>query len=203
MVRPVKLGREERMTYSRIDEVIDMPDLIEIQKKSYQWFLDEGLKEVLDEDYLAFRVGQVAYFGQQLKAAGAPIVEPTGGHAVFIDAGRFLPHIPAEQLPGQSLTIELYRQGGVRAVEIGSTMFGETDPETGKSTTAPAELVRLAMPRRVYTNTHYDYIADVVAGIARNKGALTGYKITRQPRFLRHFTCDLAPVSTTTVSTGP
>jgi tryptophanase len=161
-----------------------------------------GLREVLDEDYLAFRVGQVAYFGQQLKAAGAPIVEPTGGHAVFVDAGRFLPHIPAEQLPGQSLTIELYRQGGVRAVEIGSTMFGETDPDTGKSTTAPAELVRLAMPRRVYTNTHYDYIADIVAGIARTKGALTGYKITRQPRFLRHFTCDLAPVSTTTVSTG-
>lgn len=153
-----------------------------------------GLGEVLDEAYLEYRIGQVRYFGEKLKEAGLPIIEPTGGHAVFVDAGKFLPHIPAKQFPGQSLTNAFYTEGGIRVVEIGSIMFGEIDPETGKEMAAPKELVRMALPRRVYTNTHIDYIAEVAKKIARKKDKLTGYEITRQPRFLRHFTCDLRPL---------
>lgn len=153
-----------------------------------------GLGEVLDEAYLEHRIGQVKYFGEKLKEAGLPIIEPTGGHAVFVDAGKFLPHIPAHQYPGQSLTNAFYIEGGIRVVEIGSIMFGEIDPETGKEKSAPKELVRMALPRRVYTNSHIDYIADVAKKIARKKEKLTGYEITRQPKFLRHFTCDLLPL---------
>ncbi|HOD67624.1 MAG TPA: tryptophanase [candidate division Zixibacteria bacterium] len=154
-----------------------------------------GLEEVMDFDYLDYRVGQAEYFGELLKEAGMPIVEPAGGHAVFVDAGAFLPHIPAGQFPGQTLAVEFYREGGVRVVEIGSLMFSDVDPETGKVTMAPKELVRLAMPRRVYTNTQYEYIADVAARIAGRKDQLVGMKVVRQPRFLRHFTCDLAPLT--------
>ncbi len=156
--------------------------------------LSVGLKEVLDFDYLHYRIGQVAYLGAEIQKAGIPIVMPTGGHAVFIDAGRLLPHIPSEQFPGQTLAVEFYREGGVRVVEIGSLMFGGVDPNTGQEFKAPHELVRLAMPRRVYTNSHYDYIAEVVARIVARKEKLTGYSITREPRLLRHFTCDLEPV---------
>ncbi len=150
-----------------------------------------GLNEVLNEDYLAYRVGQVEYFGNILQQAGAPIIKPTGGHAIFIDAGKYLPHLPPERFPGQALTIELYRRGGVRAVEIGSLMFGGRDPETGKMYYAPMELVRLAIPRRVYTASHLDYVADVLASITKQKDKIKGFKIIREASLLRHFTIEL------------
>lgn len=154
-----------------------------------------GFEEVLELDYLTFRINQVHYFGEKLKEAGMPIVEPTGGHAVFVDAGRYLPHIPAHEFPGQTLTIALYLEGGIRAVEIGSLMFGEEDAGTGETHAATRELVRLALPRRVYTNSHIDYIAEVAADITARKETLAGYKITRQSKYLRHFTCEMAPLA--------
>ncbi|MCK4301542.1 MAG: tryptophanase [candidate division Zixibacteria bacterium] len=150
-----------------------------------------GLEEVMDYDYLDFRIDQVAYFGEKIKQAGIPIVEPTGGHAVFCDAGKLLGHIPPHQFPGQSMTVEFYIEGGVRVVEMGSIMFGGTDPNTGEKLTATKELVRMALPRRVYTNSHLDYIAEVAEKVVAKKESLAGYRIVRQPVFLRHFTCDL------------
>ena len=154
-----------------------------------------GLEEVLDYDYLDFRVDQVRYFGERLIEKGMPIVEPTGGNAVFIDAGKFLPHIPSEQFPGQSLVVEFYREGGIRCVEIGSLMLGGIDPNTGQKMMAARELVRLALPRRVYTNSHFDYVAEVAERIVSNKENLKGYEIKRAPKILRHFTCDLQPAA--------
>ncbi len=154
-----------------------------------------GLAEALNEDYLAYRIGQVEYFGRIIELAGAPIIKPTGGHAIFIDAGRFLPHIPNEQFPGQSLTVELYREGGIRAVEIGSLMFGGYDPVTGEKMTAPKELVRLAVPRRVYTGAHLDYIATIIGKIAARKNELNGFKVVRQAAYLRHFTVELEEIA--------
>ncbi|MCB2229348.1 tryptophanase [bacterium] len=154
-----------------------------------------GLQEVMDYDYLDFRVEQVRYFGEIIKQAGMPIVEPTGGHALFIDAGRFLPNIAPEQFPAQGLTIAFYLEGCIRSVEIGTLMFGEEDPETGEITPARQELVRLALPRRVYTNSHLDYIAETAERITAQKASIPGYKVVKQPRFLRHFTCDLAVAS--------
>ncbi len=151
-----------------------------------------GLEEVMDFAYLDFRVKQVAYLGQQIKQAGMSIVEPTGGHAVFVDAGQLLPNIQADQFPGQTLTVEFYREGGVRVVEMGSLMFGGIDPATGEKATAKRELVRMCLPRRVYTNSHYDYVAEIAERIVTRKDSLVGYKITRQAPLLRHFTCDLA-----------
>jgi len=161
-----------------------------------------GLKEVLDFDYLDFRIEQVEYFGKKIKEAGIPIVEPTGGHAVFADAGAFLPHIPPDQFPAQSLAVAFYTEGGVRVVEIGSLMFGGIDPNTGEKLTAKRELVRMALPRRVYTNSHIDYIAEVAGKIVARKDQLQGYKITRQSTFLRHFTCDLAPLAPEKIKVG-
>lgn len=154
-----------------------------------------GLKEVLKEDYLAYRVGQMEYFGKILEEAGAPIIKPTGGHAIFIDAGRYLPHIPPEQFPGQTLVVELYREGGIRGVEIGSIMFGGYDPNTGEKISAPKELVRLAVPRRVYTGSHLEYVARTMDRITVRKDSLRGYKITRQATLLRHFTIELEELS--------
>jgi tryptophanase len=153
-----------------------------------------GLEEVLDEAYLSFRVEQVRRFGQELIDAGIPVVRPIGGHAVYVDARAFLPHIPPLQYPGQALTVELYREGAVRAVEIGSLMFASKDPETGKEAPAPVELVRLAVPRRVYTNSHLRYVAEVLRAIRDRKEKLRGYRIVKQARFLRHFTAELAPL---------
>jgi tyrosine phenol-lyase len=148
-----------------------------------------GLKEVLQEDYLAFRVGQVGAFGEALAAAGVPVVEPIGGHAVYIDARAFAPHLPPGQYPGQALTIALYREGGIRAVEIGSVMFGRPDPQQpGREILPDLDLVRLAVPRRVYTNTHLEYVAEVVVRLHREPGALRGVKIVHQAPVLRHFT---------------
>ena len=157
--------------------------------------LATGFEEVLDDAYLEYRVSQVAYFGGLLEDAGLPIVHPTGGHAVFVDAGAFLPQIPAHEFPGQALAVELYRQAGVRTAEIGSLMFGEDDPETGRAVLAARELVRLALPRRVYTNTQYEFVAEQAKGIVSRRESLGGYRIVTQPRLLRHFICDLAPLA--------
>jgi tryptophanase len=153
-----------------------------------------GLWEGLDESYLAYRLGQTAYLAERLKDVGVPIVEPPGGHAVYLDAGSFLPHIPPSQFPGQTLSIELYRSGGIRTSEIGSVMFAHPDPVSGKMVYPSLELVRLAIPRRVYTQAHLDYVVEKLGEIAQNKEKLRGVKITYAPKYLRHFTAKFAPV---------
>jgi tryptophanase len=148
-----------------------------------------GLREVLHEDYLSFRVGQVTAFGDALAAAGVPVVEPIGGHAVYIDARAFAPHIPAERYPAEALTIALYLEGGIRGVEIGGVMFGKPDPSNPGREILPAlELVRLAVPRRVYTNSHLEYVTEVTAELKRDPGRLRGVRIVHQAPLLRHFT---------------
>jgi len=147
-----------------------------------------GLREVLDERYLEFRVGQVAAFWERLDGCGIPVMSPPGGHAVYLDARRFLPHIPQDRFPAQALTVALYREGAVRAVEIGGTMFGRVDPETGAAVWPELELVRLAIPRRVYTNTHLEYVAEVIEALYRNRDAIRGLRLVHAPQVLRHFT---------------
>ena len=154
----------------------------------------QGLREVLDEAYLLYRVRSVEYFGEKLIAGGVPIIMPPGGHAIYLDAGDFLPHIPPEQLPGQVLANELYLSGGVRGVEIGSLMFGRLDAETGAHVGPKMELVRLAIPRRVYTQSHVDYVAEVVLEVFSRRERLRGLRIVEQAPFLRHFTARLLPV---------
>jgi tryptophanase len=149
-----------------------------------------GLVEGLDEEYLAHRLAQVAYLGNGLLEHGIPIIEPPGGHAIYIDAGAFLPHIPVDQFPGQALVIELYLEGGVRAVELGSVTFAHPDPETGAVVHPPLELVRLAIPRRVYTRSHMDFVIETLAAIATRKDQIPGVHIVRQPELLRHFTAE-------------
>ena len=153
-----------------------------------------GLWEGIDEEYLAYRLGQTAYLGENLLAAGIPIIEPPGGHAVYIDAGSFLPSIPADGFPGQSLAVELYREGGIRGVEIGSVMFARTDPVTGEVAHPALELVRLAIPRRMYTQAHMDFVVQTLAHIAERKDSLRGYRITYAPELLRHFTARFEPL---------
>ena len=147
----------------------------------------QGLREILDEHYLQYRIRSVAYLGEKLVAAGVPIIEPPGGHAIYIDAKRFLPNIPPENYPGQSIVCELYIEGGIRAVEIGSVMFGKYN-ENGKLIPPPMELVRLAVPRRVYTQSHIDYVIEIILEVFRNRNKLNGYKITYEAPMLRHFT---------------
>jgi len=153
-----------------------------------------GLQEGLQEDYLAYRIQQTKYLADRFLEEGIPIVEPPGGHAVYIDAGAFLPHIPQSQFPGQALTIELYRAGGIRAVELGSVAFAYPDPKTGEMIYPKLELVRLAIPRRVYTQSHLDYIVDVFKEIKANKDKIHGYKIAYAPKLLRHFTATFEPI---------
>jgi tryptophanase len=147
-----------------------------------------GLYEGLEESYLEYRLGQTAYLGARLKAANVPCIEPSGGHAIYIDAGRLLPHIPHAEFPGISLAANLYLAGGIRAVEIGSVMFAHPDPETGEMVYPQLELVRLAIPRRVYTQAHLDYIADILGDLAQKANELRGYRLTYAPALLRHFT---------------
>lgn len=147
-----------------------------------------GLYEGLDEDYLAYRLGQTGYLAHRLLEVGIPIIEPPGGHAVYVDAGRLFEHIPPGEFPGQSLAVELYREAGVRAVEIGSVMFAHPDPETGEMVYPAMELVRLAIPRRVYTQSHLDYVAEALQRIAMRKEEVSGYRFTYSPELLRHFT---------------
>ncbi len=152
-----------------------------------------GMLEALDEEYLAHRVGQIKSFGDLLMNVGVPIVEPTGGHAVFVDAAAFLPDMPRGNLPGWGLTVALYREGAIRAVEIGTVMFGKKDKD-GKDVFPPMELVRLAVPRRVYTESHLKYVAGIFAKITADKKMVRGLKITYEPEFLRHFTAEFEEI---------
>ena len=152
-----------------------------------------GLYEALDPDYLLYRITSTTYLGEHISAAGVPIVQPPGGHAIYIDAAAFLPHLKPLDLPGQALVVELYRHAGIRAVEIGTLMFGRRDPATGQEHPAPMELVRLAVPRRVYTQSHIDYVVEAILDIWTNRAAVRGYRITEQAPFLRHFTAKLEP----------
>jgi len=152
-----------------------------------------GLDEVLEEEYLKYRLRSTAYLAEKAEQAGVPIVQPPGGHAVYLDAKTLLPHIPPAQYPAQALAVELYRVGGVRGVEIGSVMFGKRLPD-GRETPAAMELVRLAVPRRTYTQSHVDYVAEVIAEVARGKRDLRGYRMVEQGPWLRHFTARFEPV---------
>lgn len=151
-----------------------------------------GLEEALDEDYLKYRLRSTAYLAEKAEEAGVPVVQPPGGHAVYLDAKALLPHVPPTQYPAQSLAVELYRAGAVRGVEIGSVMFGRPQPD-GSETLAPLELVRLAVPRRTYTQSHIDYVAEVIAEVARRKERLRGLRIVEQAPWLRHFTARFEP----------
>jgi tryptophanase len=150
----------------------------------------QGLREVVDEDYLRYRIRSTAYLGEALEAAGIPIVRPVGGHAVYIDARALLPHIPPLEYPGQALAVALFREGGVRGCEIGTVMFGR-HPD-GTETAAAMDLVRLAIPRRTYTQSHIDYVLEVVRWVAQHRSDLRGYRIVEEPRALRHFTARFA-----------
>lgn len=153
-----------------------------------------GLEEVLDEAYLSYRLRSTAYLAETAEAAGVPVVQPPGGHAVYLDAAALLPHIPRSEYPAQALAVELYRAGGVRGVEIGSVMFGKPGPG-GTETPAPLELVRLAIPRRTYTQSHIDYVGEVIAEVAARRTTLHGYRIVEQAPWLRHFTARFEPIS--------
>jgi len=153
----------------------------------------QGLREVIDEDYLRYRIRSTEYLGEALVEAGVPCVQPIGGHAVYLDAAALLPHISPLEYPGQSLAVALYREGGIRGCEIGSVMFGQ-HPD-GSETPAPMELVRLAIPRRVYTQSHVDYVIEVVRWVAERAAELAGYRIVEQPAQLRHFTARFEPIS--------
>ncbi len=153
-----------------------------------------GLYEGLDEAYLGYRLGQTAYLAGCLGEAGIATIRPAGGHAVYLDASQFLPQIPQTEFPGQALVVELYRAGGIRAVEIGSVMFAFPDPDTGKLILPRLELVRLALPRRTYTQSHMDYIVDCLAGIRARAAKIRGYRFTYAPELLRHFTARFAPI---------
>jgi tyrosine phenol-lyase len=152
-----------------------------------------GLEEVVDEHYLQYRIRSTEYLGEKITAAGVPIIEPPGGHAIYIDAKRFLPKIPAHEYPGQSIVCELYIEGGVRACEIGSVMFGKYD-QNGKLIPAMMELVRLAIPRRVYTQSHVDYIAEVVIETYKKRKQIKGCKLVYEAPMLRHFTAKFKPL---------
>jgi tryptophanase len=153
-----------------------------------------GLHEALDEDYLRYRIRSATYLGDHLTEAGVPIVQPPGGHAVYLDAAAFFPHIPPLELPGQALVVELFREAGVRSVEIGTVMFGRRNPQTGEETPAAMELVRLAMPRRVYTQSHVDYLIEAIIAVHQRRQAVRGYRFTEQAPVLRHFTARFAPL---------
>ncbi len=148
----------------------------------------QGFTEVLNEDYLQYRIRSVAYLGEHLLAAGVPIIEPPGGHAIYIDAAAVSPHIPREQFPGQALLVGLYRHAGIRAVEIGSVMFGAEALESRERAHPRLELVRLAIPRRVYTQSHFDYVVEAVVEVYRKRETLRGLRIIEAPPTLRHFT---------------
>jgi tryptophanase len=152
-----------------------------------------GLREVLDENYLRYRIRSTEYLGEKCRDGGVPIVWPPGGHAIYIDAKAMLPHIPPGQYPAQSLAVELYRDGGVRGVEIGSVMFG-VPHDDGSETPAAMELVRLAIPRRTYTQSHIDYVAEVILSVAKRAPSLGGYRIIEQAPWLRHFTARFEPL---------
>jgi tryptophanase len=153
-----------------------------------------GLWEGLDEDYLSYRLAHTRYLADRLLEEDVPILEPAGGHAVYLDARRFLPHLPQSELPGQALVCALYREGGIRGVEIGSVMFAREDPETGEMVYPDLELVRLAIPRRVYTQAHLDYVVETCAEIYERREEIGGLRFTYAPDLLRHFTARFEPL---------
>jgi tyrosine phenol-lyase len=153
-----------------------------------------GLEEVFDPDYLNYRIKSTGYLGEKLREIGIPLIWPIGGHAVYVDARAFYPHIPAAQFPGQALVCELYLKAGIRSCEIGSVMFGKND-ESGNFVPAPMELVRLAIPRRVYTQSHIDYVVETFRELLLEKERVRGFKIVYEPPFLRHFTARFEPVN--------
>jgi tryptophanase len=150
-----------------------------------------GLREATDLSYLAHRIGQIRFMADRLTAAGVPILLPPGGHGIYLDVRRFLPHLESKEFPGQSLVIEIYREGGVRTCEIGAIMFGDGPIEAGER--PPLELVRLAVPRRVYSNAHLAYVADTVIAVHRRRESVRAVRMTHVPERLRHFTARFAP----------
>ena len=153
-----------------------------------------GLEEVLHEDYLEYRLASVRYLGEHIAREGVPIVQPPGGHAVYIDAAAFLPHVRPLELPGQSVVVELYVEGGIRGVEVGTVMFGRPDPASGQDRPAAMELVRLAMPRRVYTQSHVDFMVEAIVQVYRRREGIGGFSFTYQAPALRHFTAEFEPL---------
>lgn len=145
-----------------------------------------GLNEALEEEYLKYRIASTAFLGNHVASEGVPIVQPPGGHAIYLDARLFLPHVPSAQFPGVALVVELYLEGGIRTAEIGSLMFGEH---------ARMDLVRLAIPRRVYTQSHIEYVVEVILDVWRRRGKIRGYELIHQAPFLRHFTAQLRPIT--------
>jgi tryptophanase len=152
----------------------------------------QGLREVVDHDYLRYRIRSTAYLGDALVGAEIPIVRPTGGHAVYLDARSLLPHVPPLEYPGQALAVALYETGGVRGCEIGTVMFGRR-PD-GSEQPAPMDLVRLAIPRRTYTQSHVDYVIEVCTDVAARAAELRGLRIVAEPHALRHFTARFEPL---------
>jgi tyrosine phenol-lyase len=151
-----------------------------------------GLYEALDQDYLLYRITSTTYLGEHLARGGVPIMQPPGGHAIYLDAAGFFPQIAPLELPGQALAVELYREAGIRGVEIGTVMFGRRDPDTGVESAAAMELVRLAIPRRVYTQSHVDYVVEAVLNVWKRRESVRGYRFVEQAPFLRHFTAKFA-----------
>ena len=157
--------------------------------------LAQGLKEITDKNYLEYRAKSISYLGEKALSYDIPIVQPAGGHALYIDAKTFVPHIPSHQYPGHSVACEIYLIGGVRAVELGTLAFGVAGVNGEPDTPATHELVRLAAPRRTYTQSHFDYVAEVLKKLAESKEKLKGYEIIEQPAQLRHFTAKLRPLT--------
>jgi tyrosine phenol-lyase len=153
-----------------------------------------GLEEVLHEDYLQYRFASIRYLGEHISRAGVPIVQPPGGHAIYIDARAMLPHIPPLQYPGQALAVELYREAGIRSCEIGSVMHAEKHAESGEEMPSAMDLVRLAIPHRVYTQSHIDYVVEAILAVHERRELIGGYRIVSQPKFLRHFTARFEPI---------
>ena len=151
------------------------------------------LQEAVHPDYLRYRIRSTAYLGEALDAAGVPVVKPIGGHAVYLDAKALLGHISPLQYPGQALAVALYQVGGIRSCEIGTVMFGRQPDSSEKP--AAMELVRLAIPRRTYTQSHIDYVIEVVAAVAKDAASLRGYRMVHEPAALRHFTARFEPIS--------
>lgn len=157
----------------------------------------QGLREVLDEGYLQYRIASTAYVGRHLSELGVPILQPPGGHAIYLDARRFLPHVEPRWLPGQALACAIYEHGGIRGCEIGTLMFGRRDPQTGEELLAGQDLVRLAIPRRVYTQSHMDYVVEAIGELYGQRERIRGMRIVEQAPVLRHFTARCAPLDGT------